>query len=53
MNVRREPHAPSENDPLTSLRLQLFYRFDWQAPGSVRKASAARSINSCTQSFIP
>jgi len=23
MNVRREPHAPSENDPLTSLRLQL------------------------------
>jgi hypothetical protein len=28
LRVQREPNAPSENDPLTSLRLQLLYRFD-------------------------
>jgi hypothetical protein len=28
LRVQREPNAPSENDPLTSLRLQLRYRFD-------------------------
>ena len=28
LGVQREPNAPSENDPLTSLRLQLLYRFD-------------------------
>ncbi len=28
LRVQREPNAPSENDPLTSVRLQLLYRFD-------------------------
>jgi hypothetical protein len=28
LRVQREPDAPSENDPLTSVRLQLLYRFD-------------------------
>jgi hypothetical protein len=28
LRVQREPSAPSENDPLTSVRLQLVYRFD-------------------------
>ena len=28
LRVQREPSAPSESDPLTSLRLQLRYRFD-------------------------
>jgi hypothetical protein len=28
LRVQREPNAPSESDPLTSLRLQLRYRFD-------------------------
>jgi hypothetical protein len=28
LRVQREPSAPSENDPLTSLRMQLRYRFD-------------------------
>ena len=28
LRVQREPDTPSENDPLTSLRLQLLYRFD-------------------------
>ncbi len=28
LRVQREPNAPSENDPLTSVRLQLRYRFD-------------------------
>jgi hypothetical protein len=28
LRVQREPEAPSENDPLTSVRLQLRYRFD-------------------------
>ena len=28
LRVKRRPDAPSENDPLTSLRLQLRYRFD-------------------------
>jgi hypothetical protein len=28
LRVQREPNAPSQNDSLTSLRLQLLYRFD-------------------------
>jgi hypothetical protein len=28
LRVQREPSAPSKNDPLTSLRLQLLYRSD-------------------------
>jgi hypothetical protein len=28
LRVQREPNAPSQNDPLTSLRLQLLYRFN-------------------------
>jgi hypothetical protein len=28
LRVQREPSAPSESDPLTSVRLQFLYRFD-------------------------
>ena len=28
LQVRRQPDAPSQSDPLTSVRLQLLYRFD-------------------------
>ena len=28
LRVQREPNTPSQNDPLTSVRLQLLYRFD-------------------------